>query len=92
MKFTRSVGVLLILNFILMLPLFEELKDASDPNAGYITIIFTPIISIFSCIMILGKLRKGIETKGILLLILTLNVLNLVFLVTLFVYGVLIMI
>lgn len=92
MKFNRIVAFLLILNFIFMVPLFEELNDASDPNAGYITIIFTPIISIVSCIMILGKLRKGVDRKAILLMILTLNVLILLFLVTLFIYGVLIMI
>ncbi|TKC19176.1 hypothetical protein [Robertmurraya kyonggiensis] len=92
MKFTWFVTVLLIFNFIFMIPLFEELKDASDPNAGYFTMIFTPIISIVSCILILGKLRKGIDRKGILIMILTLNVLILLFLVTLFIYGVLIMI
>ncbi|MEQ2525190.1 hypothetical protein WMO40_00640 [Bacillaceae bacterium CLA-AA-H227] len=92
MKFTWTVTVLLILNFTFLLPLFEELNDASDPNAGYLTIIFTPIISIISCILIFGRLRKGVERKGFLTLLFILNVVILLFLITLFIYGLFIMI
>jgi hypothetical protein len=70
--------ILTVLNVLLIFPLLEELKDASEPNYGYITIFISPVIAIITIVFVIKQLKVGYN-KLTLWSIIILNVILFIF-------------